>query len=154
MYRSAWRSSGLAIAIAIMSLIGACVYVQAAQRDSAQSDGSSGWIVNRADCICGLDDPRILSNPARVDHPRCMDATPEMKQMREQNIDPASPKGIQLTAAAVDRVRHAADVVRAQHGHCSVWKRISHRDGRTIKDLSVEVIAGLSAGNPLAPSTP
>lgn len=120
---------------------GACVYVSARGGELHAEDNTSGWIGNRVDCICGLDDPRLLSHPARIDHPRCLDATPELKKMRDEHIDPTSPRGIQLTAQGVDRVCNAAESVRVQHGHCSVWKQIHHRDGRAVPDRTAEVIA-------------
>ena len=55
---------------------------------------------------------------------------------RDKNIDPTSPEGIQLDQAAVDRVRSASDVVRGERGHCSVWRTIRHKDGRTISDIT------------------
>ena len=102
-----------------------------------------GWVVHRADNICGLDDARMLSNPARVDYPSLLDATPEMKQIRDEKIDPNSSRGIQLRQAAVDRVRRATEKVRSSRGHCSVWKQIRHRDGRAIPDVTQLVLAEL-----------
>lgn len=138
---SSWVSL-LMVAIAILGLT-TCVYVAAHDKRAAWEGVETGWIANRADCICGLDELRLLSNPARIDHHRAMMQTPEMKKLIEENIDPASPLGIQLRMLAVDRVRSVADVVRVQGGHCSVWKRISHRDGRTVPDLTAAVIARL-----------
>jgi hypothetical protein len=103
----------------------------------------SGWIVDRADNICGLDDGEMLSNPARVDYDRLLSATPEMKRIRDEGIAPDSSKGIQLRQAAVDRVRRASDAVRAGQGHCSVWKRVRHRDGRSVPDITDAVLKAL-----------
>ncbi len=100
------------------------------------SEATSPWIVDRADNICGLDDPRMLSKPVRVDYDALLRATPEMKKMRDEKIDPNSSEGIQLRQAAVDRVRKACEKVRQSGGHCSVWKQIRHQDGRTIPDVS------------------
>lgn len=99
-------------------------------------EASSPWIVDRADNICGLDDPRMLSRPARVDYDALLRATPEMKKMRDEKIDPNSSEGIQLRQAAVDRVRKACEKVRQSGGHCSVWKQVRHQDGRVIPDIS------------------
>lgn len=97
---------------------------------------ASGWIVRSGDNICGLSDPKKLSNPGRVRYTELRDATPEMKKMKDKNIDPSSPEGIQLKQAAVDRIRNASDAVRGERGHCSVWKKIRHKDGRSIPDLT------------------
>ncbi len=133
----------LAAAAAVILGMGACVYITGEHRELKAEENSPGWIVNRADCICGLDDPRLLSHPAVVDHPRCMNATPEMKKMQDEHIDPTCPQGIQLKAQAADRVRAAAEKTRVKLGNCSVWKQISNRDGRPIPDVTTEVIAGL-----------
>jgi hypothetical protein len=85
----------------------------------------------------------MLSNPARVDYPAVLDATPEMRQIRDEKIDPSSSRGIQLRQSAVDRVRRAAEKVRSARGHCSVWKQIRHRDGRAIPDVTQLVLADL-----------
>lgn len=100
------------------------------------TEASSPWIVDRADNICGLDDPRMLSRPAKVDYDSLLRATPEMKKMRDEKIDANSSEGIQLRQSAVDRVRKACEKVRLSAGHCSVWKQIRHQDGRTLPDIS------------------
>ncbi len=100
------------------------------------SEASSPWIVDRADNICGLDDPRMLSKPVRVDYEALLKATPEMKKIRDEKIDANSSEGIQLRQAAVDRVRKACEKIRQAGGYCSVWKQIRHQDGRTIADVS------------------
>lgn len=101
------------------------------------------WICDRADNICGLDDARMLSKPAKVDYDALLKATPEMKKMRDDKIDPNSSEGIQLRQRAVDRIRDKADSVRQAQGYCSVWKTISHKDGRTIPDITDLVKAQL-----------
>jgi hypothetical protein len=99
------------------------------------------WIVKATDNICGLKDANQLSNPAVVDYEALLSNTPEMKQMRDQKIDPNSPEGIRLANAAADRVQQACETVRSSLGHCSVWKEIRHRDGRTITDITNQVKA-------------
>jgi hypothetical protein len=101
------------------------------------------WIVDRADSICGLDDAKMLSKPAKVDYDLLLKATSEMKKIRDDKIDPSSPEGIRLRQAAVDRVRGAADKVRVAEGYCSVWKQIRHQDGRAIPDITDLVKAQL-----------
>ena len=118
-----------------------CAYVWPQETRGQWEEADSGWIANKCDSICGLDDPRLLSHPARIVYRQVLDSTPEMKKLREQSIDPASPTGIQLRAEAVDRVRKASESARVQFGHCSVWKQIAHKDGRDVPDLTVQVIA-------------
>ena len=80
------------------------------------------WIVDRSDNICGLDDPKVLSNPARVDYQDLLDATPEIKLMKREKITRDSARGIQLTNQAENRVRDECEAVRSDKGYCSVWK--------------------------------
>ena len=112
------------------------------EASNLQASGS-GWVVKKTDNICGLDDARMLSNPAKVDYDRLLRATPEMKKIRNDGIDPNSSKGIQLRSAAVDRVRKACSSVQQSNGYCSVWKSVSHRDGRSIPDATSSVLAQL-----------
>jgi hypothetical protein len=65
--------------------------------------------------------------------------------MRDDRIDPDTPEGVQLEAHAVDRTRNAAETTRVKAGHCSVWKRIAHKDGRTVPDLTDSVLTLLRA---------
>jgi len=103
----------------------------------------TGWVVDKADNICGLDDPKMLSKPAKVDYDALLKATAEMKKIKDDKIDPNSPQGIQLRQAAATRVQKAADKVRAADGYCSVWKTIRHQDGRSIPDITDAVKAQL-----------
>jgi hypothetical protein len=110
---------------------------------SSGHEVGTGWIVDRADNICGLDDPKMLSKPARVDYDGLIKATAEMKKIKDDKIDPNSPQGIQLRQAAATRVQKAADKVRAADGYCSVWKTIRHQDGRSVPDITDAVKAQL-----------
>lgn len=94
------------------------------------------WICERADNICGLDDARTLSNPAKVDYDALLKATPEYKKMRDERIDPNSAEGIQLRQKASERVRDACETLRADKGYCSVWKTIKNSDGRAVPDIT------------------
>ncbi len=140
-YRIRWLHFSCAILCSIGPLHAARIsppsaVEHASEATSPASEATSPWIVDRADNICGLDDPRMLSKPARVDYDALLRATPEMKKMRDEKIDPNSSEGIQLRQAAVDRVLKACEKVRQSGGHCSVWKQIRHQDGRTIPDVS------------------
>jgi hypothetical protein len=111
--------------------------------ESGRSELQQTWICDRSDNICGLDDPRMLSKPAKVDYDALLKATPEMKKIHDDKIDPNSSEGIQLRQRAVDRIREKADSVRQAQGYCSVWKAIRHQDGRTIPDITDLVKAQL-----------
>jgi hypothetical protein len=106
-------------------------------------EASVGWIVDRTDNICGLDDPKMLSKPAKIDYDTVLRATAEMKKIKDDKIDPNSPQGIQLRQAAASRVQKAAEKVRVADGYCSVWKTIKHQDGRAIPDVTDAVKAQL-----------
>ena len=112
----------------------------AAGPEAALASGRD-WILKTADNICGLRDPNQLTHPALIDFDACLEATPEMRRVRDQGIDPKSAEGIQLRSAAVTRLTNACESVRVANGHCSVWKEIRHKDGRPIPDLSSQVIA-------------
>jgi hypothetical protein len=104
---------------------------------------AAGWIVDRADNICGLDDAKMLSKPAKVDYDALLKATPQYKKIKDNKIDPNSPEGIQLRQEAANKVRDASDKIRQQEGYCSVWKTIKHSDGRAVPDITDLVKAQL-----------
>lgn len=99
------------------------------------------WILRTSDNICGLRDANQLTHPGQINFETCLQATPEMKRLRDQGIDPKSAEGIQLRSAGMSRVTSACERVRSAQGYCSVWKEIRHKDGRAITDLSSQVIA-------------
>jgi hypothetical protein len=107
------------------------------------SELTQTWICDRSDNICGLDDPRMLSKPCKVDYDALLKATPEMKKIANDKIDPNSSEGINLRQKAVDRIRDKAEAVRTANGYCSVWKTIRHQDGRNIPDITDLVKAQL-----------
>lgn len=104
------------------------------------------WIVRSQDNICGLKVANQLSNPAQVDYSALLDATPQMKEMKRRGIRASSPEGIALKNAAVDAIATAADSVRSDAGHCSVWKSIRHKDGDAVPDITEDVAALLGEG--------
>ncbi len=101
----------------------------------------AGWIVDRADNICGLDDAKTLSKPAKVDYDALLKATPQYKKIKDNKIDVNSPEGIQLRQEAANKVRDACDKIRQQNSYCSVWKTIKHSDGRAVPDITDQVKA-------------
>lgn len=105
-------------------------------RSAGGEDSAPEWIAQKCDAVCGLDDPAFLSNPARVEYPSLIELTPEAKKLRDEGIDRRSAAGIQLLQRAADRVRDECETVRLAQGYCSVWKRIRHRDGRFVPDVT------------------
>ena len=98
-----------------------------------------GWKVRAADNLAGLSEPRMLSNPAKVNHSSLMADTEEMKRMKRDRIDPSSAEGVQLKNAAATRVAAACGDAMTQSDHCSVWKTITHSDEREVPDLTEQV---------------
>ena len=94
------------------------------------------YIVEKSDNICGLDEPRQLTDPAVVDYDALLKATPEYKKIEKDKIDPKSSEGITLLTKARARVLKACESVRASKGHCSVWKKIARRDKKAITDIT------------------
>lgn len=103
--------------------------------------GARDWTAKTEDNICGLRDLAQVSNPVVIDFQACLDATPEMKKIKAEKIDPKSPDGIRLTTEATNRVTQACESVQKANGYCSVWKSIKHKDGRAITDVSSQVTA-------------
>ena len=104
---------------------------------------AAGWVCDRADNICGLDDAKMLSKPAKVYYDALLKATAQYKKIKDNKIDPNSPEGIQLRQEAANKVRDACDKIRQQDGYCSVWKTIKHTDGRAVTDITDLVKAQL-----------
>ncbi|MBK7875795.1 MAG: hypothetical protein IPJ77_08595 [Planctomycetes bacterium] len=107
-----------------------------AAASTSTSETAVTWICDRADNICGLDDSKMLSNPAKVDYDALLKATAEYKKIKDEKIDVNSAEGIQLRQKAAERVRDACEKVRTAKSYCSVWKTISHQDGRSIPDIT------------------
>lgn len=100
---------------------------------------ATGWRAQAEDNIVGLRDPKKLSNPSKVDYPALMALTAEMKRIKREGIDESSAEGIQLRNRAASKVATACETVMNAEGHCSVWKTISHEDGRAITDITAKV---------------
>ncbi|MBJ21531.1 MAG: hypothetical protein CL933_19150 [Deltaproteobacteria bacterium] len=105
--------------------------------------GASMWRAEARNNICGLSNPRHVTDPAVVKYKEVLDATPEMKDLDSRGIDPRSAEGQILRQRAVDHVRRVGSKVMRKSGNCSMWKSISHRDGRVIRDLTDEVVAAI-----------
>lgn len=99
----------------------------------------AGWQASDGTNICGISDLRKVSNPAVVDYPTLLDTTPQAKRMKKEKIDPDSRLGRLLRREASSLILKKCQVVRKQHGHCGIWKEISHSDGRTVPDVTSDV---------------
>lgn len=137
---------------ALLVLVGGLV---AALRTSWASDGIAveagvRYIAKRSDAICGLSDVRLLSNPARVRYEELLDATPERARLRKEGIDPGSPLGQILESEARRRVTAASTVVMRRGTYCSVWKGIRRSDGRSVPDITLQVLPELERVTPPA----
>ncbi len=104
---------------------------------------AGSWRARATDNVCGLSDLRMLSNPATVRFDQLLKATPEMKKLDRDSIDPLSPEGVQLRDDARKRVTKACESVRVQNAHCSVWRTIRHSDGTKPTDITKLVRAKL-----------
>lgn len=114
-------------------------------RSAAPDDGrGTPYKVDKDDAICGLSEPRQLTNPAKVDYQALLDETGEIKELKRNKIDPSSAKGIELTTKARTRVRDACEVVRTNKSHCSIWKKIARRDRVAISDVTDAVKVEIS----------
>ena len=103
---------------------------------SLANNETSDWKAESEDHVCGLSSLRKLSNPAVVDYDDLWDATPEIIELTENEIDPDSAEGIRLQKLATDRIFAACEEVMKDESHCSIWKEISHADERAIPDLT------------------
>jgi len=139
--RAALATACLATAVVPAAAMRGIAGIGVARASGAEP--STGWIVDRSDNVCGLDDPKMLSKPAKIDYDALLKATPEIKKIKDDKIDPNSPEGIQLRQAAASRVQKAAEKVRSTNGYCSIWKTIRHQDGRAIPDVTDAVKAQL-----------
>ncbi|MEX1025353.1 MAG: hypothetical protein WD226_09770 [Planctomycetota bacterium] len=115
------------------------VTAQAGERSLA---AIPGWTAQRDDCICGISDLRKVSHPAKVDYDALLDATPHVKEMKQDKIDPQSREGRALMSKARTLVARTCEAVQRSKGHCGVWKQISHSDGRSVVDITSAVTAG------------
>ncbi|MCP3917317.1 MAG: hypothetical protein GY711_17360 [bacterium] len=84
--------------------------------------------VKKGNNVCGLDEPRQISRPSKVDYQALLGVTSEVKEIKRRKIDPNSARGIELMSKARARVLTACETVRSNGSYCSVWKKISLRD--------------------------
>lgn len=101
------------------------------------------WVLDSNDSLCGLSEARQLSSPAKVDYPALLSCTDEYETIRKEKLDPGTARWIELHNAAHSKVVAACSQAMTDGGHCSVWKKIRHRRGNPITDLTATVRASL-----------
>jgi hypothetical protein len=139
------------ISAIVLSLLAVATVPISAATQPVQNDGDvasavqapRGWIAKGADNICGLKDAKQLSNPASLDFNAVLHATTEYKEIQRKGLKKGDAEYQLLHNQALTRVTNAAQKSRRANGHCSVWKKISHSDGRSIPDLTASVLANL-----------
>jgi len=112
------------------------------------AEAAASYEAKASHSISGLTNVSQLSNPMVVRYEEVMEATEERVRMRKEKIDPTSPLGEILESAAHRRVSAASRAVMRREGHCSAWKRIKRKDGRSVPDLTADVIAQLPSVTP------
>lgn len=98
------------------------------------------WIAKDSDNICGISALKRVTNPSLVDYDQLFASTPQIKEMKRRDIDPDSTEGKALRKGAQTLITKSSELVRVAKGHCSVWKVISHQDGRKIPDVTQDVL--------------
>lgn len=116
--------------------------VPAGEQSMVLADDGRGtpYVVNKTDSICGLTAPRQLTVPAKVDFTKLLKATAEHKELVRKKIDPSSAKGMALLSLATRKVVAACEAVRVKGSYCSIWKKISRRDGMAIPSVTTDVL--------------
>ena len=130
-------SRGLLLLILFLGGFG---HVQATAAPSEWLGRGGKWIADESDNICGIRSLKKVSNPAKVDYDDLWKATPEIRKMKREGIDPSSPEGKALRNQAKTRITKVCEEIRAKK-YCSVWKTIKHEDRRKVPDLTEEVKA-------------
>ena len=97
------------------------------------------WMASVYDNICGITDLRKVSNPARVNYPFLLAATPQMQEIKRERIDPNSVEGKALRNRAKTLITRTSELVRQAKGHCGIWKVIRNEDGRIVPDMTSSV---------------
>jgi len=138
----ALSAGGQPVQSPVAQLDGALPTEESASVSIAPDLVASDWIVRQSDNICGLKNARQLSNPGKVDFSSLYDSTPEAKKIKSDGIDPNSPEGSQLRAAAYERIRKACEQVMTDRSLCSVWKSIRSKSGKAAQDVT-ETVRGL-----------
>lgn len=117
-----------------------------ARADARADDGrGTPYVVDKSDNICGIGEPRALTNPSKVDYDALLGTTPEVKRIKRKRIDPESAEGIKLMTTARRKVLSACESVREELGYDSVWREIKRRDRTPIPDITERVKAEIES---------
>lgn len=130
------RSLIAAVLLLIPGAVSALPAVGAPAAPSTAQEALGDWEGKAEDNVCGVAEVRHVSNPAVIQYDALMRVTPEMKEMKSKGIDKNSARGQVLMAAAMDQVKRAASAVMGDKGHCSVWKKIRHKQGQKATDIT------------------
>ena len=128
--------------LAGLALVGALAAALPAALPAPAEDGlvaEDQWVADKDDNICGISDLKKVSNPGVVDYDELWEATPEIKKMKKEGIDPDSPEGKALRNEAKTRITKACQKIRKQDNLCSVWKAIKHTGSKKPTDITDEV---------------
>jgi hypothetical protein len=139
-----WLSLALLLTSSMSPRVNAAPSYEQAASETLSATASS-WSTISKNNVCGLTNPRQLTQPARIDYRTVLEATAEMKDLKQRGISLDSAEGQILRERAADRVRQIGSKLMRKRGHCSLWKEISHRDGRQIPDLTSALIASINA---------
>ncbi len=97
------------------------------------------WIADKDDNICGISDVRKISSPGVVDYDKLWDATPEIKKLKKDGIDPNSAEGKALRNKAKTRITKSCQKIQDNKGLCGVWKKITHTGTKKATDITAAV---------------
>ena len=137
----AWAAPAVALGPAQLS----DPFVQGGSTPSADDGRGTPYIVNKSESICGIDEPRAITKPAKVDYEALLAATPEVRRMKKRKIDRDSAEGIRLLSAARRKVLSACEKVRSSEGYDGVWKKIKRRDHKAVADITKKVKAEIAS---------
>ncbi|MAG62241.1 hypothetical protein CMO84_01825 [Candidatus Woesearchaeota archaeon] len=99
------------------------------------------YVFNNRDSICGMRSPQSITRPATVDYEALLALTEEVRKIKKQRIKKDSAEGLALMTLARRKVLEACNKVRGANSYCSVWKKISRRDGKAVADITAQVKA-------------
>lgn len=98
------------------------------------------WVAKKSANLCGISNLKKVTHPAVVDYDALLAATPQVKEMKAKGIKPDSVAGKTLRKAARDLIVQKAPTVQKDGGYDGLWKAIEHKDGRSIDDVTQDII--------------
>jgi len=141
-----WSKMGAALLAAVLTAgVAAAAPQSEVEAPAVLGQPVSDWVVKSEDNVCGVSQARQITNPAKVDYEKLMSATAEMKELKREGIKRDSARGQTLVTKARDKVRQASKAVMNEKGHCSVWKKITHKKGTAVTDITSAIKQKLGA---------